>query len=288
MSKTKINMNKISQEGKDLSHYQRIYLRYKLYGINMFRYENLPEKIEERYIEKGLFEYGQVAFYNHPSIGLICVPCSGTGKYNYQGEPLGINLHLYGGDTIVCNDETKFVRMINNDEMIATKFYVQDYAKKMYEVERTIEANIAQQKFPYLFVTNDKTEFAMKTVFRKLQDGEFAIFSGKDLDLENSVKVLNTNVPYVVDKLNQYKYELEREILTFFGLNNNFEKKERLLADEVNSNNDYVNTMIDIMFRQRQLAIEKVNKKFDTTIIVKKVNGVSQNVSRETTEGGEK
>ena len=105
-------------------------------------------------------------------------------------------------------------------------------------------------------------------------------------DIENNVDVLNSNAPFVVDKLQEYKYELEREILTFFGLNNNFEKKERMLTDDINSNNDYINSIIDLMYKSRKEGIEKINKKYGLNIIVEKVNGIEENVSRETLEGG--
>ena len=72
----------------------------------------------------------------------------------------------------------------------------------------------------------------------------------KIADLSNAVDVFNLNVPFVADKLMQYRFETEREIYTLFGFNNNFEKKERLLTDEVNVNNDFINCNIDSMYKK--------------------------------------
>ena len=58
--------------------------------------------------------------------------------------------------------------------------------------------------------------------------------------------------------------------MTFFGLNNNFEKKERLLTDEVNSNNDYVSSNIDLMLKTREEFCKEVNKMFGLNISVYK------------------
>ena len=146
----------------------------------------------------------------------------------------------------------------------------------MVEVNQAIRANVKQQKFPYLFICDSKSKEAMKSVFEQLENGEPAIYGGKSIDLQNNVDVLNSNAPFVVDKLQEYKYELEREVLTFFGLNNNFEKKERLLTDEINSNNDYINSMCDLMFKERQKAIEKVNEKYGLNIIVEKNYGTDE------------
>ena len=65
---------------------------------------------------------------------------------------------------------------------------------------------------------------------------------------------------------------MEREILSFNGLNNNFEKKERLLVDEVNSNNDFIDRNVELMYRQRQLACDQMNKKFGWNVKVFNLN----------------
>ncbi len=153
----------------------------------------------------------------------------------------------------------KGVRIQNNDLMIPTQHYVRDYAEKMYNVENAININIDQQKFPYFVTTNKNTEFTFKEMIRKIRKGEFAIFSNKNITLDD-VNVFDLKVPYVADKLNQYKYELEREILTFFGLNNNFEKKERLLVDEINSNNDFIDRNVEIMYKSRIEACKVINE----------------------------
>ena len=46
--------------------------------------------------------------------------------------------------------------------------------------------------------------------------------------------------------------------------------------------------MCDLMFKERQKAIEKVNEKYGLNIIVEKNYGTDEIVSRETLEGGEK
>ena len=69
---------------------------------------------------------------------------------------------------------------------------------------------------------------------------------------------------------------MEREILTFHGLNNNFEKKERLLTDEVNANNDYIDSNIDLMFNMRKHFCQKANEKYGLNIRVYKNYDVKQ------------
>ena len=49
----------------------------------------------------------------------------------------------------------------------------------------------------------------------------------------DNYKVLNTQAPYVVDKLTLYKHDLWNEVMTFLGVNNaNQDKKERLMTEK--------------------------------------------------------
>lgn len=274
------------REAKYFNEFNLIYSKYKLLALNMFKYKNLPEQLNQRYIEEALYNMGECIIYDDKNIGLIALPPGGCYGQNYIGDPIGTTITGNGYYKALPNEDN-FVRILNNDLRIPTKIYVKDYAEKMVEVNQAIRANVKQQKFPYLFICDVKSKDAMKSVFEQLENGEPAIYGGKSIDLQNNVDVLNSNAPFVVDKLQEYKYELEREVLTFFGLNNNFEKKERLLIDEINSNNDYINSMCDLMFKERQKAIEKVNEKYGLNIIVEKNYGTDENVSLETIEGGE-
>ena len=101
----------------------------------------------------------------------------------------------------------------------------------------------------------------IKAMYEKVDNLEPLILADKSIITEG-IQVLTTPTPYVADKLNQYKYELEREILTFHGLNNNFEKKERLLTNEVDSNNDYISSNLEIQYKNRLIAQDLLNQKF--------------------------
>ena len=258
--------------------FMRLYTHYKMLALNMFTWENLPPNLESRHIEKFLYEYGQVIFYDNSIFGKVCLPCSPTGALNVYSEPTSVvvNSHLIHETVYLSNSElvkNKGVRILNNDLILPTDFYIRQYAEKMAEVEYSIDINVKQQKFPFFVETDKKNEYTMKQAFKQKDEGQPYIYAHKNLGIgETTVHTLN--VPYVVDKLNEYKYELEREILTFLGLNNTVEKEERLLVDEVNSNNDFIERNVEIMFKNRQYACELINKIFGTNIRVVKNNTV--------------
>lgn len=265
-------------------HIQQLYDKYKLLGMNIFKWSNLPNGIESRHIEQALFDFGQAIFYEKPGHGIICLPCTDGLGLNVYGDSTQVTATGYNVSEHVNvlteqilklplpSEGLKGIRIQNNDLMKATHLYVLDYAYKMYEVENAININIKQQKFPYIVLGDTNNELSVKTFVKEMEEGQFAIIKNKKTFDPDSLKVANLDVPYVADRLNQYKYELEREILTFFGLNNSYEKKERMLVDEVNSNNDYISRNVELMFKCREYARDMINDYFGLDITVEKVD----------------
>ena len=250
-----------------------IYNKYKMLSLNMFRWEGLPQTIESRHIENSLFNYGLCLIVNDDDLGFISVPCNYGAYMNVNNVPTEVRtcgFNYVKTFDYISKDKNKCQLILNNDLAIGNEQYIYDYALRMFEVENCIRVNINQQKFPWFVNTTPNSKKTMEEMFKKVMNGEPYILGSKDQ--LGSVEVLTLNTPYIADKLNQYKYELEREVLSFHGLNNNFEKKERLLVDEVNSNNDFIDRNVELMYRQRQLACEEMNKKFSWNVRVINLN----------------
>ena len=250
-----------------------IYNKYKMLSLNMFRWENLPQTIESRHIENSLFNYGLCLIVNDDDLGFISVPCNYGAYMNVNNVPTEVitcGFNYIKTFDYIRKDKNKCQLILNNDLAIGNEQYIFDYAQRMFEVENCIRVNINQQKFPWFVNTTPNSKKTMEEMFKKVMNGDPYIMGSKDQI--GSVEVLTLNTPYIADKLNEYKYELEREVLSFHGLNNNFEKKERLLVDEVNSNNDFIDRNVELMYRQRQLACESLNKKFGWNVRVINLN----------------
>lgn len=267
--------------------------KFEIIALNLFEWENLPPTIEERYIEKALFDKGLVCLVNDENFGEIVVGCSYSQNMNIWGEPTEVITTGYNyvkTFNIENTINTTYTRSINdeinsdgnniletaivcqnNDLAISTKDILEYYVNKLVEVELSTFTNVYLQKFPFLINTTRDNEMTMKALISKVDKGEpYIMYNKKIADLSNAVDVFNLNVPFVADKLLQYRFETEREIYTLFGFNNNFEKKERLLTDEVNSNNDFINCNIDSMFKKRKQFAELMNAKYGWNVQVKK------------------
>lgn len=248
---------------------------YTCLALNRFRWEGLPDTIESRHIEMALFQNGQAFFYEHDTIGLVCLPCNPCSELNIYGDPLAVNVTGYNGFAEIKNME-KGVRILDNDKGTPPLFHIEHYVSLLNETEQTLLANLEQQRFPYIIPTTPETELTVKNMMEQVGNHQTTIFVDKKLSEElqghEGVKVLKTEAPYLLDKLEDFKGDLQNELYGFLGLNNaNTDKKERMLNAEVNVNNSQILMSLDLAFKNRQLACDKINKKYGLNIKVIKV-----------------
>ena len=262
----------------------RLAKHYQMLALNRYKWENLPNGIESRYIEQMLYDNGECALFDHPDFGLTVLRSSSRENLNIYGEPTKLTLTGFNEHLTVMMDEC--VRILNNDLGLPTQENILYYARRMAEIDDIIMQNLRQQRVPYLFATDENNSFSMKTLYDKMYQGEPAIFVDKEMlnGQPENIMVIPTNAPYLVDKLQIQKQEMERELLTFLGINNTLEKKERLLQDETNSNNQFIKMSSDIGFKQRQLACQMMNEMFNLNVTVRETQDEFQ---EEVTNDGE-
>ena len=89
---------------------------------------------------------------------------------------------------------------------------------------------------------------------------------------------LNQNI--VFPQLQVQKMNIWNECLTYLGINNaNTDKKERLISNEVDANDQLVEACGDIMLKARKEACERINKLFGTNISVERRTQIKANLN---------
>lgn len=254
---------------------QRLYSHYKLMACNRFRWENLPTGLESRHIEEFLFENGQCFFFKDKELGLMCLPCRGTGDLNIYGDSTKINVvGLNGKYQKTFVDGVDGVRIRSNDLCLPTSTFIKHYAQKMDDIETVIKRNLKQQMKPFFVTSTNTNLLSVKNIINDVDNGEEVVILDKDLTEQgfDGFKMLQTGVLYLVDKLEDERKSVESELLSFLGLNNvNTEKRERLLVGEINANNQYIDTNLDMEYKTRLNSCELINKMFNWNMRVIKV-----------------
>jgi hypothetical protein len=243
------------------------YDRLKLIALSLFEWENLPDSCNPRFLEQTLYLYGRALFIYDDTLGYLNTKVTPSGKLNIYDEP--VSYTAYGIDYNKIFDKDDCVIIRNNYLERPTDHSVILFASRLTEAERTIDVNIKAQKTPVLVRVDEKDRLTIKNLYKQYEGNEPFILGGKSLN-PDGLKVLKTDAPYVVDKIQKYKHEIWNEALTFFGINNtNTDKRERLTDDEVNANNEIISLNAQTMLLSRQEAAEAINKKYGLKVSVK-------------------
>lgn len=252
---------------RNILTYYDYYKRLRLIALNMFEWKNLPDSMNAHFLEYCLYWFGQAAFVNDKILGFINTKCTPSDKLNIYNEPIQYHCYSIGYNENFPLSEIAYVR--NNFESIPTDETIRLFAARLYEAERTIEVNVRAQKTPVVIVCDQNNRLSMVNVYKDLDGNNPVIYADKKLNLDD-ITVLKTEAPFVADKVNSYKQVVWSEALTFLGINNTpHEKRERLVTDEVNSNNQMIENCSEIMLSCRKQAAEKFNTLYGTKIDVK-------------------
>lgn len=262
-----------SQFNKSLYNNQATFMLYyhhfRNLALTMFEWQGLPKSINPRFIERALAEKGQVAILNDESLGEMATYATPSGMIDLYGEPIAYL--CYGANGIYNKDfrAADIVLIRNNISQIPTIQMIFWYAARITDIEMTISVNLATQKKPWVLLIPEKERYTWEQVMMKVEGNESLIVGSKGLDLD-AVKHFNLNAPYNADKLQETKETLVNEFYTRLGLNNaNTDKRERLIVDEVNANNEIIEINAQVMLAHRQAAAQELNQRYGWNVSVR-------------------
>ena len=234
-------------------------------SISMFEWKNLPDTIDERFLELALFGDGMAIFFEDEVLGYLALRTMIGGRLDVYQIPTertayasnGYNKHLDNENSVII-----FNNMIHTNSTRVVK----TYARRLYELDRIIDVNAKAQKTPVFIQCEETQRLVMKNLYMKYDGNEPFIFGDKSLN-PNALKVLKTDAPYVADKIYQLKTQLWNEALTYLGISNlNVQKKERMISDEVIRNQGGTIASRYSRLESRRKACEQINDMFGLDI----------------------
>jgi len=254
-----------------IDRYDDIFNHLMNLAINRFTWGNLPLGLTSEQLEKLLIEKGVLMGYKS-KYGLVILPCFGENKINIYGLPTHYRTMSVNGIMEDLVDIKEGVLLKNNPTSTGDYNLISNYATLLNDIQMTQDVNLFQQNIPKIIITENGSELTAKNIINKLRQFKLFIFARKSITSQIKVEdVLDTSSPYLLDKLTDFEKEKYNQILTRLGINNaNTDKKERLITDEVNANNDLINVNLDLMFDVRKKFTEEFNSKFGTNVTVEK------------------
>ena len=248
--------------------YVQYYNRLMELSMSMFEWKNLPDTVDERYLELGLFSSGCMVFFKDDVIGELALNMTYQGGFDIYGEPTRRRAYSKYNQFQTTLDKDNSVIIWNNMLRTNSALDVQMFAYRLYNLDRIVDINANAQKTPVLITCDEKQKLTMKNLYMQYEGNYPVIFGDSNLDIK-SLSVLKTDAPFVSDKIYDLKVKIWNEALTYLGISNiNTTKKERMITDEVIRNQGGTIASRYSRLESRRRAVKKINKMFELNITV--------------------
>lgn len=238
--------------------------------LSMFEWVNLPESMNARFLEQCLYYQGQGALLYDKDYGYLNTMASDGGYINIYGLPTEIMCYSYRFNqrrslytTDIGEEKDKeCILVLNNYDRVPTSYTISLFAYRLAEAQRTADVNIKAQRTPILITTDQKQYFTLKKMYEEYDGNTPAIFADKNVITPDALKALKTDAPMIIQDIMDYKREIWNEFLTFMGISNLSEKRERMISNEIDSNNELVNLNLQALLIPRKEACKQFNEKY--------------------------
>lgn len=229
-----------------------------------------PDDWDKDYIKNYLTRYGYIAITDSP-IGVIPIWCTLTG-FNYINLPTKIIVaapvinnfeKTIGEDCELLFLEREFNKVYYNYESL-----VNTTAEQLASASGSLDINIINSRTSYMYEAESQSQAdAIKHAYDQATSGEPLVVFRRD-ELSKSPQGLqlllgNVKQNFIGDVLCDVRRSIMNEFLTFIGINNaNTDKKERLITNEVESNNQELSANISLFKDNLDTCVNKINKIF--------------------------
>ena len=234
-------------------------------AISMFEWINLPETIDERFLELTLFGEGKIVFFKDDDIGYLTLQMADDGQLDVYRIPTrrrAISCTNYTKQL----DNTDSVIIYNNVMHTASYYEMLPFARRLTNLDRIIDVNVNAQKTPVTILATEKQRLAMLNLYKQYDGNEPFIFGDKNLDL-NAITCISTGAPYIGKDLYELKTQIWNEALTTLGIVNvSIQKRERMVVDEAIQTQGSVVASRYSRLNARKQACKQINSMFGLNI----------------------
>ena len=241
--------------------------RFSELALSVFKWENLPDTVDERFLELTLYSDGQAVFFKDEVLGELCLQCAVNGPFDVYRIPIRRRAYAVNGYQKMLTNKYSVI-IWNNKLHTNTEPDMRVFARRLWDLDRSIEVNARAQKTPVLLQGPEEQRLTLLNLYKEY-DGNVPVVCGdKNLNLEG-FKSISTQAPFVGLDLYQLKTQIWNEALTYLGISNlTIQKKERVNTDEVTRSLGGTLASRNARLEARKKAAEEINKMFDLDISV--------------------
>lgn len=245
--------------------------------INRFKYENMPETMDARFLELCLINSGRAGIADREGIRNFATIIN--GGFNCYGYPVSASLIDYMGRSyeriipdLPGNEKiSDGVIIYDNNIDIAPIKRIWWYSNRLYLIQTAISVSIQNTRAGVIWETNSRAQTrAIEKAIKALDAGKpYIITYGEENDLKDPPKITcNTQTPETLKILQETYDKTIADFLTEFGINANgvINKLSGIGAEELEQNEEATKISLNAAITKRREGLEKINKKYNTDI----------------------
>lgn len=271
----------------------------RLLEMSLSRYEwlNLPDSVDARFLELTLFKNGLALFFEDDVLGMLALPVIISGPFNVYKIPIRRRAFTPGVSSVNETDKstvsTYHAERTNKDSVICYNNMLHSpslnmcrmYARRLADIDRTIDVNISAQKTPVLIEADSNTLLSLKNAYKQF-DGNCPVIYGKK-GISEHINVMTTGAPLVAPALQQLKQTIWNDAMEALGIaNHGADKKERVNTLEIQANQGGTIASRYSGLIAREQACDAVNRMFGTDISVRYREEVKPESFMDGSDGG--
>lgn len=236
--------------------------------LTMFRYENLPDTIPARELEK-LLQLGGFAFVTEVNGNLYAFSGGLGGERDEYYRPTTItvaNPALGVSDTFDINADG--VLMKSDDMQLGFLPLMDKFHSLMVENQISMDLNSFNSRtLTFLSAADDKTRESAERFMKKLRDGEVSVIGDNAMFDGVKTHTGNAGSGSKITELIEYQQYLKSSLLGELGINAPFNmKRERVNSGEIDQHEESLSILVDNMKSCRVEALAAINEKYGTNI----------------------
>ena len=255
-----------------LRNYFRKYLMQK--AISVFKW-TVPNEWDKDYFLYTLYGRGFITILNTDRYGTICQECSPGGYNLYYRPSYVIVTNPLFRKTLTLNIDEDCVLLKLQPDYSSICDIVGYYADQMALASEAMGVNLVNTKSGTVFGAESKAQAeAYKKMYDNLSEGDPAVVIGKKLLNDDGTPnwfpfTQDVKQSYITSDVLSDMRKIEAMFDTEIGIPNaNTDKRERLIADEVNANNVETATRCELWLETLRKGIDKANNMFDLSLAV--------------------
>lgn len=250
-----------------LQRYFRKYLLQK--AISVFKW-TLPDEWDKDYFLYTLYGQGFIAILNTDRYGVICQQCAPGGYNLYYRPSYVIVTNPLLPKSLTLNIDSDCVLLKLQPDYSSIMDIVGYYADQMALASEALGINLVNTKTGTVFGADSKASAeTYKKMYDNLSEGDPAVVIGKKLLNDDGTPnwfpfTQDVKQMYIASDVLSDMRKIEAMFDTEIGIPNaNTDKRERLIADEVNANNVETATRCELWLETIRKGIDKANIMFD-------------------------